>query len=114
MNDISEKRKLQMLVGEWVGMADRDEEWERFRNIDPENKQAVKAELRRDIVPHFKELSAENQELALQGLDYALTLSDEEAAQRWNGILPPFSPPKKAREIYVWLHEVFHEEGLLD
>ncbi|WP_130615774.1 hypothetical protein [Cohnella abietis] len=63
------------------------------------------------FVEYFQSLSKENKSKAKLALSYYLSRSELDLERLFDSCLPPFDPPKNARDFFVWLWEaLFNDE----
>lgn len=96
---------LDLLVEPLVGLADDDKAVEAYRSLDPNDPAQVRQVIRRELVPHFAELTDAGKERIRSTLSYYLSVPAINFEDVFESSLPPFDPPDDARLFYLWLWE---------
>jgi hypothetical protein len=100
----------------WFAAADMDERYERLKDVDPNNENEMKRLIEEDLVPSYYgqgfpvDIDINDHQIrVISGLQFALKASDEELEFCWESMLPAFDLPKKPRNLFVWINEVFEQ-----
>ncbi|MCR8659459.1 hypothetical protein [Paenibacillus endoradicis] len=102
---------LSQLLIPITGMADVDEEVEKYRELDIADKEQYRAIIRRIIPASFYSLTIENQEKVKLALNYYLSTSEIDFERVFHSCLPPFDHPTNAKDFFVWIwEELFGDE----
>lgn len=102
------------LLGPITGRGDDDVVVEKYRLVNFSDETQYKIIIDELFVDYFQSLSEENKSKAKLALSYYLSRSELDFERLFESCLPPFDPPKNARDFFVWLWEaLFNEEDYI-
>jgi hypothetical protein len=93
------------MLGNLSGLADHDESVEFYRSLDPNDEDAVRKIIRAHVVPHVKRFTDDTLAKIKLTMRYYLSCSEVPWDDLFCSVLPPFEPPKNARDYFVWAWE---------
>jgi len=88
-----------------TGLADDDEAVEKFRDIDTSVDTHYREIIRKEIRTYYDCLNSDKKYKVKQALNYYLATSEIDFERVFESCLPPFDPPKDARDFFVWVWE---------
>ncbi|MEO3943963.1 hypothetical protein [Gorillibacterium sp. CAU 1737] len=97
------------LLSPITGLADDDEAVEKYRDIDTSVDNHYREIIRLEIKTYYDCLSNENKEKVKGALNYYLSTSEIDFERVFESCLPPFDPPKDARNFFIWVWEELFE-----
>jgi hypothetical protein len=88
--------------------ADDDEEYFKYRSLDPNDSEQVKEVIRGRLLPSFQAADPVRQRLSKTTLMYYLTCHGGVNFECvFDSMLMPFEHPKDARDFFVWIWEIY-------
>ena len=96
---------LHTLLEPLTGLADDDDAVLRYRGLDPNSDQQVRAIIRETIVPHAKSLSAKATDKVRLAYKYYLSKVDSKFDRVFYSNLLPFDAPDDPRRFFLWVWE---------
>jgi hypothetical protein len=97
------------LLSPITGLADDDEAVEKYREIDISDDYQYREIIEKEIRTYYDGLNNEKKEKIKQALNYYLSTSEIDFERVFESCLPPFAPPKKTRDFFVWIWEELFE-----
>lgn len=99
------------LIGPWIGMADDDMSFQRFKNFDASNRQALIEVVRTDILPHYLSMSDEEKNDIIELLPVIKACNIQELNRLWDSVLPPFDLPSDPHAFFAILINELQNSG---
>ncbi|TVX92498.1 hypothetical protein [Paenibacillus agilis] len=96
------------LLSPITGLADDDEAVEQYKYIDTTNDIYYREIIRNEIRMYYNCLNSVKKEKVKRALNYYLATSEIDFERVFESCLPPFDPPKDARDFFVWIWEEFY------
>jgi hypothetical protein len=110
MKKIVNRMFLGYILGGLGGLADVDEEIEKYNNLDVNDKQSVLKIIRDSCIPrilnHPSDLARERIKNTLQ---YYLSTDEIDFASVFNAHLLPFDHPTDAKDFFCWIWEALYQ-----
>lgn len=97
------------LLSPITGLADDDEAVEKYRDIDTSVDNDYRKIIRKEIRTYYDYLNSEKKDKVKRALNYYLATSEIDFERLIESCLPPFDPPKDARDFFVWVWEELFE-----
>jgi hypothetical protein len=100
------------LLRPWSGLADDDDEIDRYAWVDPNDESTIRRVIVQDVVPYVARWDDEGRAKTKLALQFALTFATDWFFERsFDSCLPPFEAPTPARRLFelAW-EELFGDE----
>ena len=94
---------IRVLLEPLGGLADVDDEVDRYASLDTNDEVAVRQVIRTVLVPYFERIDQESTERIRLALAYGLSDDATRFDRIFNSNLPPFDPPSDPRDFFLWL-----------
>ena len=94
---------LHVALEPFCGMADDDEEVERYREFDSNDESAFRCLIRSEIKPHLDSIEEPGKSYVRTAFQYYLSKEGPNFERVFESVLPPFDPPKNPRNLFVWI-----------
>lgn len=92
-----------------AGLADDDEQAEKYSSIDPNDEDSVKSIINATIIPYIQNQSKMYKDCVKDALSYFLTQDKVDFEGIFDSNLLPFPAPTKAKLFFVWIWELLFE-----
>jgi hypothetical protein len=96
---------LNVPLGPLAGLAEIEDEVERYAALDPNDSTAVRKIIRDSIVPDVKSLPFNVIDAVKTSYRYFLSGHEIDFEGVFYGSLPPFAAPDEAKNFFVWIWE---------
>ena len=96
---------LDDLMSPISGLADDDDAVMYYRQMNVDSEEKFRAIIREKFVVYYYALDEQKQEKAKLALSFYLSKPEFNFESVFDACLPPFDPPKDARDFFVWLWE---------
>lgn len=94
---------LEILFQPWIGAADDDEMSLRYASVDPNDRVAVIAMAKTDLMAAFMVLPTAQREAIALALKQIHSMSRPEIERFWDSMLPPFPLPDDPEDLFAWI-----------
>lgn len=106
---------LNVPLDPFCGMADVDEEVERFRDFNSNDEEAVRRLIQEQMKPYVAELHLETRDRISDAYRYYLSRKETNFDRVFGSVLAPFDPPDNPRDMFLWIwQECFGGDYAID